>query len=357
MGCQSTLDLDIYSFEPGAAVGAAGAGGASGSDEDPGDSSGVGGLGDVGGSGGSGASLELGPGEPTGASLDAGLGGCFEQDAGSEETSCADAAACTGCSIGGRCIAAGAADPDDVCRTCQPSSAPGEYSIEVGRVCAPDSANDCLEPSRCDEAGACQPVYTEAGLACGDPSDTVCDRADTCDGAGVCELRVASDTTPCDDGAFCSAPDTCVSGRCVAGGARDCGLAQVCNAITNQCECTGCNIAGTCVASDSLNPSNGCERCIPRLSTTGYVPDTGAPCGSDRFTGCSQPDTCDSLARCLPNDLGFGTPCFDVGTTCDICDGAGTCFTQATFEQCFDGIDNDCNGLTDETCCGDFTCF
>jgi len=90
---------------------------------------------------------------------------------------------CTGCSVGGTCLAQGEPHPTDPCLVCDPES--HELRIATGAVCGPP-AGECHESSVCDAAGACVSRTRAAGSSCGDPTNDQCTSADTCDGLGAC---------------------------------------------------------------------------------------------------------------------------------------------------------------------------
>ena len=85
-----------------------------------------------------------------------------------------------------------------------------------------------------------------------EPSTMVYQQELLTDAAGWCEHT--NNTASCDDGEFCTDPDTCAAGVCVAGPARDCddGLfctgTESCNEATDVCDSSGdpCDVDEVC---------------------------------------------------------------------------------------------------------------
>ncbi len=226
---------------------------------------------------------------------------------------------CDGCAIDGVCVSAGEAAPGNPCLTCQPGVSSESYSPLPGASCG-NAASACSLQDTCDESGECRANHAPEGQPCGDAVARACDAPDSCDGAGSCLLRLVANGVACDDGAFCSAADSCQGGQCV--GVSPCAAPLVCNETDDRCQCEngGCVVAGSCVAPGSLNPDNACELCDPARTIFGYSPNTGASCGS-RPTACSGQDTCDAEGRCQANDLGTDVVCRLAGQ----CQAAATC--------------------------------
>lgn len=125
---------------------------------------------------------------------------------------------CDGCAIGGKCLAAGAPNPKNSCEICEPHRSRTAFT--------------------------------------------------------------ANDDAECDDGSACTDDDRCDGGVC-QGTARICALGNTtCDEATGKCECSGCAIGASCLASGATNPSNVCEVCTPTISTRAYSPLTGTSCGT-----------------------------------------------------------------------------
>lgn len=139
-----------------------------------------------------------------------------------------------------------------------------DEELNVCRACENDAdcddANPCTLGHACVE-GACAPAVpvncAEAGSQCVAAS---CDPAGE---AGNCDvLTPAPGGTPCDDGLFCTFPDTCLAGVC-QGSARDCSsLGDQCNSAScdeeiNACQVqpvgdeTACNDGDPCTVGDA----------------------------------------------------------------------------------------------------------
>src|SRR5690606_4458605 len=98
----------------------------------------------------------------------------------------------------------------------------------------------------CDETD--DRCVQDAG-ACACTVDADCDDGDVCNGIESCNLDTytcvngapPAQSSPCDDGRYCTVDDHCAGGACV-GAARDCGDSLACSADS-------CDDAGdTCVS-------------------------------------------------------------------------------------------------------------
>lgn len=186
---------------------------------------------------------------------------------------------------------------------------------------------------------------------------------------------VANCTTDvdCDDGLFCYGSETCSAGSCLAGGDPCSG--QACDEDTDTCEVLVCDNDGTCEAGEDCNncpgdcvsgggggfgngicePSLG-EDCTNTSDCRGKT--NGNP--SRQFCCGAGTDPCGD-SRC--NSNGFlcttapagefccGDAICDSGESCGNCDI--DCAAVPETGLCGDGLDNDCNGLTD---CADGLC-
>ena len=238
-------------------------------------------------------------------------------------------------------------------------------------------------------------------IAC--ETDAQCDDSNACTSdacsEGLCENLAVTDGTACDDGAWCTDPDACTAGQC-GGPARSCDDADPCtddlcdegldscdnspvadppeiegpegdptcsDGLDNDCDgltdaadtgCVSCTVAGDC------DDQNGCttDACDTGVCTNDPVAD-GSAC--DDGAWCTDPDTCTagqcggSLRSCDDSD-----PCTD-----DACDeGLDRCDNSPVADppgvegpegdpSCSDGLDNDCDLLTDGADPGCLSCF
>ncbi|MCA9519430.1 MAG: hypothetical protein KC609_00590, partial [Myxococcales bacterium] len=202
-----------------------------------------------------------------------------------------------------------------------------------------DDGKFCTEGDECNEKGECVGQQKDCSAS-----------GDQCN-AGVCDETTKScttvpkpDTTPCDDGSYCTINDRCDGqGQC-GGDPRDC------SASGDQCNSGVCD-----------EDSKSCVK-TPKSDTT--------PCDDGKF--CTTNDTCDGQGQCLggpirncaglgnacnegycdldkdscqTRPLAKGKPCED-GKYCtinDTCDGAGTCVAGeprncATTNSCIAGV-------------------
>lgn len=182
----------------------------------------------------------------------------------------------------------------------------GNGTLDADEQCddGNSASGDCCSPGcRLD------PV----GTACAGDRNVCTD--DVCNGSGSCEHL--NNTLPCEDGAFCTANDTCGGGVCIPGAPRDCsGAADQCNfgtcdeahdrCGTPKANGLGCNDGDQCTQSDSCqagvcagsNPiqcgsSDQCHVgvCAP---ATGQCFEVAKPNGSACEDGnlCTTSDTC-----------------------------------------------------------------
>lgn len=204
---------------------------------------------------------------------------------------------CNGCLIDNVCISNGTEAAGNPCAVCNPALSTTTFSPAVGKSCG-TGPSACSQQDTCDAQGRCQLNDLPEGTRCGNSSSSACNQPDSCDGNGQCLQRLAGNSTPCDDSAFCSVGDQCQGGECVPTGPRNCGANQICNEAVNQCQCQGCTIAGNCVASGASNPNDSCLVCDPTRSTTAFSESTGAICNRPIGAECTADSQCASN-RCV----------------------------------------------------------
>lgn len=298
-----------------------------------------------------------------------------------------------------------------------------------------DAAQDTTEsdgsaaPTCIDEDGDRYGEFCEAGPDCNDSNPAVLPGAEElCDGFdNNCNDRVDEGCT-CVEGAvescYDGAPDVrgvgiCQDGlrTCLGGDWTACDNSfpgeEICDGVDNDCDgeldegvsndCGGCGFVPPEVCGDLLdNDCNGqvdeLEECscggrssqpcyTGRPSTLGYGVCAGgiSVCEEDRFVAClgevlPSTEICDGLDNDCDGltDEGLANSCGECGQPerLEVCDGAdndcdgdvdeglinlcGTCSASELSEICTDGLDNDCNGIVDEGCpCteGDATCW
>lgn len=155
---------------------------------------------------------------------------------------------------------------------------------------------------------SCSSTCSLSEISCDDDIDNdfdgLFDCADPdCDGAS------------CVAGDGCTTADTCTAGACVAGPPLDCD-------DFNDCTDDSCN-QGVCI--NTIDITNACND----------------------FNSCTT-DSCDETGFCAGVNLPDGDPCDDESTCTenDTCT-EGQCIGTKVAEQCSNGIDDDCDGLTD----------
>ena len=209
------------------------------------------------------------------------------------------------------------------------------------------------------------------------------------------------DDTPCPNGVFCDGVDTCQSGVCTSPGNPcvdaypctddDCTeVGQICD---NPVKAGECLIGGSCYADGFENPGNECQRCWHADDPAAWSskPDD-TPCPNGVF--CDGVDTCQGGVCTSPgNPCVDAYPCTDddcteVGQICDNpvkageCLIGGSCYVDtevnpgdfcetcdhatdpeawtwtpkpAENDICGNGIDEDCDTVTDGCCQGNGT--
>jgi len=253
--------------------------------------------------------------ECTNDSCDPATGVCGHVD---NTASCEDGDLCTvgdACS-GGACQPGGSSldcnDANDCTDdTCQPASG----CVHTNNTIACDDLNQCTVGDAC-AGGFCQPGSQT--LACDDSNGCTDDSCDPAQGGCVFTPNAA----PCNDGDPCTQGDSCGSGTCQPGGPKFCGDANVCT--DDSCD----GATGNCLHSDN---TAACDD------------------GSD----CTQGDVCaNGFCSGVPRDQdgdGFG----DDSCGGSDCDDNDENVRPDMFEGpagsplCSDGIDNNCNLLTD----------
>jgi hypothetical protein len=279
-----------------------------------------------------------------------GSGACQDNhEAGGKMITCGDAGTeCTNqdyCAGDGTCTDNGFVDAGKTCGSdgdgicdlqdeCNGSGTCVDKVAPTTTSCRAD-AGECDVEEFCDGAGSCPAnAFEPSGTACGDNSDGVCDNPDTCNANGACQDNHEPTTTACGDAeGECTNPDYCDgTGDCKDYGFKD--------------AATTCGDDGTdCTYQDYCSGKDG--SCIDK----GFY-DEGTACGDDASTECTEPDTCNAVGGCLPNnkvcasvtdsslcefDVSPKGECFDhgigTGNACDTSNGNADCETGEVCEN------------------------
>ncbi len=290
---------------------------------------------------------------------------------------CINTAAEDFCVIDGECYADSATDPANGCQACKVATSISAWTpYAAAEHVACDDDNTCTHTDECT-AGQC----LGTPYACGDGEPCT---KDVCDGAGGCDYpviegncyiggecytdgerenatgcNVCDDATPtawsaattalsCDDGNLCSNNDVCAGANC-GGASYSCDDGATCTADScdgvggcdNELQAGSCFIGGVCYNQGQANPQNPCLVCDTAISPLFWSSKpNGAACNDGN--ACTYGDQC-SFGSCL------AIPYDCIGQGC--CVGDGTCTNTppvGVIEQCANGIDDDCDGVTDE---------
>jgi len=242
-------------------------------------------------------------------------------------------------------------DGDEVCinGVCQS----GTRDCNDSDICTQDICNEDLDA--CEHPPVTEPPGTEGPVGettCDDGIDNDCDgltdgadpacvscqadadcednnacTTDTCDtDTSLCVNTPVDDGETCDDGLFCTVGDVCTGGRC-GGTSRDC------SSLTNQCNQGICDEDGNqCLA----QPANEGQTCDDGLYCT-----LGETCQAGVCTGDTQRD-------CQDDDSCTQDRCDETSNSCQHVlvprPGQESLNIDGT---CTDGLDNDCDLLTD----------
>jgi hypothetical protein len=271
------------------------------------------------------------------------------------------------CLINGVCVTDGGRPDGNPCRRCDPELDPDNWTNEDNGTSCDADGDGCTHGDSC-QVGVCAPGIPRDCSGLNAPClEGVC--VNLTPNSSRCDTRPRNLGGSCDDGQACSHTDVCKpDGQC-EGQVYQCitavqCLVSACNGTgpANQGGCTEsvrdgwCRIAEACRQSESINPANSCEACVPASSKTAWTrrPDE-TTCNDNN--ACTNQDACDA-----------GVCKGQVAVTCDsmnpVCDpSTGTCHCRpgevcdsTTADRCNPasgcrcGDDPACSGAQDEEC-------
>lgn len=248
------------------------------------------------------------------------------------------------------------ADPD--CLECQNDGDCDDSNPCTVNTCQDNHCSTALvtDGTSCDDGRYCTDPDTCTGGICSGPNRDCSAQSDQCnqgvcnESAGRCEGQPIREGQACDDGVYCNVDEICQSGNCTGGRARDCGV------VADDCNSGYCDEgAGEC----RKQPANEGGGCSDGLFCTD--PDTcsggtcsGPPRDCSGFADQCNDGVCDEAGdACTQQPRSLGMPCDD-GIYCngsDQCNGSGGCAIHAG-DPCAGGAP--CNRTCNE---GDENCF
>ncbi|MSQ82291.1 MAG: hypothetical protein EXR77_05140 [Myxococcales bacterium] len=320
---------------------------------------------------------------------------------------CDDANAC---SVGDKCDGTGtclsgtntcACDNDAQCAAkddgntcngtlfCDKSGPLSQCKVKLGTVvtCDTSSDNPCKKTDCEPVTGKCTPKLQPDGLPC-PADDNVCTVDDSCKAgaclvgkilncddkntctADICDAKLGCKHLisggPCNaDGDACTVDDGCKDGKCEVGAKKVCDDAESCtqdscdgksgNCVFKQLEDQACTDGNECTVGDKCGTDKaGKYTCV---AGSGPNCDDGNPCTADTCdgkAGCKNTIDPSAQAICYSGDpatKGKGI-CKAGLQNCDALGKLGPCLNQVLPEakDTCDGMDNDCNGITDPGC-------
>jgi hypothetical protein len=244
---------------------------------------------------------------------------------------------------------------------CQPGAEPCS-----GQLCdeASDSCVDCLFAADCDDGLFCNGAEQCVNGSCHTGTDPcpgeICEETGdvcvsiACDNDGTCELD--EDCEDCPNDCFQAGGSACGNGACETADGEDCvSCPEDCNGVQ-----TGAPSGRFCCGDgDGVNPV-GCTdpRCTEGGASCSDIPTVASCCGDLVCTGTEDGFNC---------EVDCGPPLVCGDDTCDTGENNCTCpvdcgppaEAELVMSTCSDGLDNDCDGVTDcedTDCSGDPAC-
>ena len=224
-----------------------------------------------------------------------------------------------------------------------PAITAGPNGERIGWLGFP-SATTCTTDADCDDGIDCTSDVCYAGVCSNTANcsayDDECNIGVCNETSGLCEVQPVGDGALCLDGEFCNGSETCQSGFCTTGAARDCDDGLDCT--TDSCDEVGdvcvndldpgyCLIAGACYANGVHNPANDCQECDSNADPyTWTTLENGTLCNDGLY--CSENESCtdgvcgggDAL-DCSDSLDCTSDSCNEVADQCDNIQDAETC--------------------------------
>ncbi len=249
------------------------------------------------------------------------------------------------CHIGTTCVQGQAAIPGEPCKICDPKLDQDSWS-NLPDCCTKDT--DCKAAGPCDTP-TCEPTLGQCVIV---KIPGCCKGNADCDDGDLCT------TDACDLGS-----GNCASTAVTCPSPSLCEIAA-CDATDGQCKSETlpgwCIIDGQCVGSNTFNPANGCELCLPNNKPTAWSASPGTYCNDNN--ACTFSDICDASGACngvaQPGCCQADADCSDNGLACKVghCNAAvGLCTLADKPGCCTSGICCDTNAqavLAAGTQCG-----
>ncbi len=273
---------------------------------------------------------------------------------------------------------------DSTDNDCDGQTDEGPAGCDDGDACTKDACQlaKCVtsaDSGGCDDGNACTQGDTcvnVGGVATCQGGIVSCDDGDPCTSESCvgqkCQFAPLSEGA-CDDGNACTSADQCIGKGC-AGLAKSCDDANICTA--DACDAATGACKATAMPGASCDDGDACTKgdaCAVLSGDKGAACAAGKPSTCDDGNACTI-DSCDPTKGCVSAaDVGKSSPCYDgppdtngkgsckSGSAACGADGQlGACLGQVLpqGELCGptgpvdkgNGIDEDCDSVTDEGC-------